>query len=662
MLVSKTKQAIAISKHIKRYKTSYSLPPQVPKFPANFKPTHLTPFLQPNHLTFSRLLKQRPALFLLKQIHAQVVTQSLSSYPPLISSLIHSYLSCHNLFSAAILFDNYPSYSSSSQPTLLWNLMIRVHSRIQNSLASIKYFARMLAVGRVSRVVPDDYTYTFVVTSCSHQISSVHGEIVHGLIIKNGFELDLFVGNSLINMYCIYGKLDDSHKVFDQMPERDVFSWTSLLGGYSKHGEVDKACEIFVGMPTRNNVSWTVMIAGLVANERYSEALNFFRGMLCDTVVKPNEAVLVCALSACAHLGALDQGNWIHLYMDKSRVPQSPNISTALIDMYAKCGKVDCARRVFNGILKRDVHNFTSLISGLSIHGLGKDAMQVFSQMLAENVKPNEITLLGVLNGCSHSRLVEEGTSIFNNMENLWGLVPKIEHYGCYVDLLARAGHLETAFEVVKTMPMEPDIVVWRALLSACRIHQHVSLGERIIDHVRHLNSCGHKNGQVLLSNLYASLGKWESVVEVRKLIGKRRDTSDLGCSWIEVNGVVHEFHVDDQLHPQIQQIQDKLNEILRKAKLGGYVANTMEVTFDLSEEDREQAVARHSEKLAIAFGLLVTEPGTLIRIVKNLRTCEDCHSALKAISLVCEREIVVRDRSRFHSFKEGKCSCNNYW
>ncbi|GMH31419.1 hypothetical protein Nepgr_033262 [Nepenthes gracilis] len=376
--------------------------------------------------------------------------------------------------------------------------------------------------------------------------------------------------------------------------------------------------------------------------------------MLGNKKAKPNEAVLVCALSACAHLGALDQGRWIHVHMDRNEVSQSPNICTALIDMYAKCGRVDCARQVFDRIHKRDVHNFTSMISGLSIHGHGMDAVQVFSQMVSEKVNPNEITILGVLNGCSHSGLIEEGTSIFNNMERLWGLLPRIEHYGCYVDLLARGGHLEKAMEVVKNMPMEPDIIIWRALLSACRTHRNASLGGQIINHIRKLDPSGQKNGQVLLSNLYASLGKWESAVEERELISQRKDRSDLGCSWIEVNGSVHEFHVDDQLHPQVLGIRDKLNEVLKKAKHGGYIANTMQVTFDLSEEDKEQAVARHSEKLAIAFGLLTTEPRTLIRIVKNLRTCEDCHSALKPFLLfMIEKSLFEIVPASTHSRKE---------
>ncbi|KAL1818414.1 hypothetical protein ACET3Z_013283 [Daucus carota] len=537
--------------------------------------------------------------------------------------------------------------------------MIRAYSKLIDSAESVVLFKKMM----MGICYPDKYTFTFVLTSCCRQVSVVCGQSVHGVLIKNGCEFDLYVGNSLINLYCVFVRMGDAQKVFDGMVERDVFSWTSLVGGYAKQGEMDRACEFFGLMPSYNEVSWTVMISGFVVSGRYVEALGYFHDMLCyDSNVKPNEAVLVCALSACAHLGALERGKWIHLYMNKFRISVSSNISTALIDMYAKCGEIDCASQVFSELYRPDVQNFSSIITGFSNHGLGNHALRIFNQMLAKKVKPNEITILGVLKGCSHAGLVEEGTSIFFNMENLWGIVPKLEHYGCYVDLLGRAGYLERAFRAVKRMPMEPDIVIWRALLSACRVHQDVNFGELILNHIEQLNFSRHDGGAVLLSNLYASLGTWDRVAKLRKVMGVRTNNSNIGCSWIEVNGVVHEFRVADKLHPQILEIQDKLSEILKRVRVEGYVVNIILVSFDLTEEEKEQAMAWHSEKLAIAFALMSTEPGTSIRIVKNLRTCEDCHAALKAISKVYGREIIVRDRTRFHTFKDGNCLCNDYW
>lgn len=501
------------------------------QFPAFNKPY---PFVHPDPPTISRLLKQRPPLSQLKQIHAHLIAHAFSTDTFLTDSLIHCYLSIKNITSARALFDHYPS---PSPPILIWNLMIRAYSKIHNSADSINLFRHMITIEHPVRVFPDMYTFTFVITACSHQISKFHGGIVHGMVMKSGYESNLHVGNSVINMYCVFGEMDNAHNVFDEMSQRDVFSWTSLVCGYAKHREMDRACEIFDLMPARNTVSWGVMISGFVGCGRYMEALNLFHDMLSDDhKLKPNEAALVCALSACAHLGALDQGKWIHVYIVKNGISESSNISTALIDMYAKCGMLDCASRIFNSISQPDALNFTSMISGLSVHGHGKDAMRIFYQMLSENVKPNEITILGVLNGCSHSGLVDEGSSIFYNMESLWGIMPKIEHYGCYIDLLGRAGHLERALRVVESMPFPPDIIAWKALLSACRTHSDLDLVEKIMNPIVQLQSSGHCGVKVLLSNLYASLGKWEGVSQVRKLMGGRNGESSPGCSWIEVN------------------------------------------------------------------------------------------------------------------------------
>ncbi|KAL3642469.1 hypothetical protein CASFOL_013284 [Castilleja foliolosa] len=483
-------------------------------------------FRQVTGKSLSLLLSKRPPISQIKQIHAQIITRSAPlSRLSLIDSLIHCYLHSKNLSFGRILFDNYPSPTPS---TLLWNLMIRAYSRTQHSSEPVSLLKQMLA----TQAAPDKYTFNFVITSCAHQDSIVYGQIVHGVVMKNGCLFNLYVANSLINLYAVFSRVNDAQQVFDEMSERDVFSWTSVVSAYAKNGNVRKASDVFWDMPMRNDVSWAVMISGFVSTKNYTEALRYFHNMLSDQV-KANEAVLVCALSACANLGSFDQGNWIHGYIDENGILQTSNIMTALIDMYAKCGRIDFAYRVFNKIPRRDVQNYTSLISGLSIHGLGKKAIHLFHQMLAEKLIPNDITILGVLNGCSHSGLVQQGSLTFYNMETLWGIVPKIEHYGCYVDLLGRAGYLAKAFGIVKCMPIKPDKALWRALLSACQIHRNADFGERIINHLQQLDPRSYES-DVLLSNLYASLGKWEKVAQVRKIMGnKQKNRSDIGYSCI---------------------------------------------------------------------------------------------------------------------------------
>ncbi|GJZ75042.1 pentatricopeptide repeat-containing protein [Tanacetum coccineum] len=425
-------------------------------------------------------------------------------------------------------------------------------------------------------IVTDKFTLTFLITSCTHQNSDIRGKIVHGMVIKNGYISNLYVGNSVINFYAVFCKLDDACKVFDEMPEKDVFSWTSLLGGHVRQGEMVTASEIFDVMPVRNMVSWTVMISGFLNSCMYMDALVYFHNMLREShdSLKPNEAVLVCCLSACANLGGLDQGKSIHAYVNKNGLTKRSNISTALIDMYAKCGVINYAYRVFHKIFKPDVCNYTSMISAFSAHGFGNDSLRVFHQMVAENVSPNEVTLIGVLKGCSHSGLVQEGSSIFYKMGSLWNIAPTVEHYGCFVDLLGRAGYLKTALVLAIKMPLDPDIVIWRTLLSACTIHMDASLADKIIDYVRQGYFSHFIGSEVLISNLYASLSKWERVDEVRDQMSqnKNKPASNIGCSWIEVNGIVHEFRVDDKLYPQV----DKLNEVLQRLTLEGRVSSDL--------------------------------------------------------------------------------------
>ncbi|KAL4584966.1 hypothetical protein LXL04_009579 [Taraxacum kok-saghyz] len=517
-----------------------------------------------NVKTLNQLLNQRPPLSQLKQVHAQVISQSLSSYSILIDSLIHCYLSTNSLTSARTLFDQYPNYPP---PILLWNLVIRSYSKLQHSPEPINLFRQLNALQNNPLVVPDKYTFTFLITSCTHQNSELLGTIVHGILIKNGHVSNLYIANSLINLYAVFRILHEARKVFDEMPERDVFSWTSLLGGHVKQGEMTTASKIFTMMPIRNTVSWAVLISGFLDCGRYIDVLSYFHDMIRQPRgnSNPNEAVLVCALSACSNLGALDQGKWIHAYIVKTAVNNTSNILTALIDMYAKCGMIDSGYEIFHKISQPDVCNYTSMISGFSAHGLGGDALQVFDQMLAENIPPNEVTLLGVLKGCNHSGLVKEGSLIFHNMETLWKIAPKVEHYGCFVDLLGRAGYLKMALLIAIKMPLDADIVIWRALLSACRIYKDASLADKITVYVKQ-GYYGKFNGsEVLLSNLYASLSKWEKVGEVRKTMSERKNESEsesesnVGCSWIELDGVVHEFRVDDKLHTQIEKLRDYL-------------------------------------------------------------------------------------------------------
>lgn len=295
------------------------------------------------------------------------------------------------------------------------------------------------------------------------------------------------------------------------------------------------------------------------------------------------------------------------------------------------------------------------------MHGRARDALDHYQMMERAGVIPNDVVFIGVLNACSHAGLLDEGRAYFDRMVSVYGLSPRIEHYGCMIDMLGRAGLLKEAEELINNMPMEADDVIYKALLSACKIHCNVEIGASVANRLMELAPCdGGCN--VLLSNFYASLGDWEAVAKVRLRMKELDIRKDPGSSWITVDGVTHEFVVEDKTHPRSEEIYSVLEEMSSKLRAVGYVPETSGVLLNIDEEEKEGTLIYHSEKIAIAFGLISTRPRTALHVMKNLRVCVDCHSSIKLISKIYGRRIVVRDRNRFHHFEEGNCSCNDYW
>lgn len=370
-------------------------------------------------------------------------------------------------------------------------------------------------------------------------------------------------------------------------------------------------------------------------------------------------------LSACARLGALQHGKWVHAYIDKSGMKVDVVLGTSLIDMYAKCGSIERAKCIFDhmGPENKDIMAWSAMITALAMHGLSGECLELFAKMVNDGgrVRPNAVTFVGVLCACVHGGLVSEGNHYFKRMKEEYGVSPLIQHYGCMVDLYSRAGLIEDAWGVVKSMPMEPDVMIWGALLSGARMHGDIETCEISVKKLIELDP-KNSGAYVLLSNVYAKLGRWGEVRHLRDLMEVRGIKKVPGCSLVEIDGVLHEFFVGDDSHPETQNIHRMLEEIMKRLEKKGYVRNTSEVLLDLDEEGKEFALSLHSEKLAVAYCFLRTSPGTTIRIVKNLRICGDCHVVMKMISREFKREIVVRDCNRFHHFRNGLCSCKDYW
>ncbi|XP_011624162.2 pentatricopeptide repeat-containing protein At2g29760, chloroplastic-like [Amborella trichopoda] len=440
-----------------------------------------------------------------------------------------------------------------------------------------------------------------LLSSCARTRDESSGLRVHDYLLdKKLLWVDVRVGNALLGMYGKCGCIEKARRVFDEMPERSLVSWVSMMHAYGVVKRVEEARKIFDEMPERNAVAWTCMVGVYARVGSFAEALKLFKEMQCASV-KPNEATLVSITSICAHMGALELGRWVHSLMGEHGIKLSIRLGTSLIDMYSKCGTLELALMVFHEMPERNVNSWTAMIVGLALHGEGKGAIDLFSHMEGQGLKPNCVAFVGVLSACSHAGLVDEGLHYFELMSSRYHLEPKIEHYGCLVDLLGRAGRLREAREFIESMPFEPNSAVLGALMGACLAHGNLELGEWVGRWLLELepHHCGR---YIVLSNIYASCKRWDEALNVRKMMDERGVYKKPGFSWVELNGVVHQFHVGDKRHPQTKEIYSMLDEINMRLRSKGYVAQTNQILLDIEdEEEMENALIFHSEKLAIA-------------------------------------------------------------
>ncbi|KAJ7548566.1 hypothetical protein O6H91_07G017400 [Diphasiastrum complanatum] len=680
--------------------------------------------VQPDNVTFVLLLKACASLAALeqgKQLHSDIVKRGFQSDVIVGSTLVDMYAKCGCTEDARELFNN-----MSERDVVSWNAMIAGYAQNGLGKEALALYEQMKQEG----LQPDNVTFVLLLQACASLAALEQGKQLHSDIIRRGFQWDVIVGSTLVDMYAKCGCTEDARELFNNMRERNVVSWNAMIAGYAQNGlgkealalyeqmkqegmQPDpvtfvlllKACaslaaleqgkqlhsdiikrrfqsdvivasslvdmyakcgctedarELFNNMSERDVVSWTAMIAGYAQNGLGKEALNLYEQMKQEGL-QPDIVTFVLLLKACASLAALEQGKQLHSDIIKRGFQSDVIVGSTLVDMYAKCGCTEDARELFNKMSERDVFLWTAMIAGYAQNGLGKEALALFEQMQREGTKPNEVTYICVLSACAHSRLVDEGRDAFDAMCKDHGVTPTREHYACMVDLLGRAGCLADAELFINKMPIQPDSVVWMTLLGAARNHGHVEIGRRAFDRVVKLEP---KNAApyVLLSNIYAAAGKKDELAKIRNKMKDAGVKRIPGCSWIEVDNKVHAFVVGDATHPQKKEILAELYRLVGLMKEGGYVPDLSFVLDDVEDEEKENALCQHSEKLAIAFGLINTPPGTPIRIKKNLRVCGDCHNATKIISKIVGREISVIDANRCHHFKDGFCICGDYW
>ncbi|KAI3467413.1 hypothetical protein Pfo_024076 [Paulownia fortunei] len=568
----------------------------------------------------------------LKQIHAQIIrTAPAPNHSPetvfLYSRLLH-FSALKDLIYTLQLFSQIPSPN-----TFIYNTLIRAYAHSKDhKKQAFSLFQELL---KEESLLPDKHTFPFVLKACGYLFALSEGKQTHAHVLKHGFGSDVYANNSLIHFYASCGHSESARKVFDKMQERSLVSWNVIIDSLVQMGEFDEALRMFVEMKPS---------------------------------FEPDGYTVQSVIDACAGLGALSMGMWAHAYvLRKCEIDANFDVlvKNSLIEMYCKCGSLRMALQVFQGMSRRDVNSWNAIILGLAVHGEAERVFEHFGRMVnEEKLLPNSITFVGLLSACNHRGLVDEGRRYFDIMVNEYNVEPVLQHYGCLIDLLARNGRIDEVLDIASSMPMKPDDVIWRSLLDAsCRQIEGLDLSQELARQLLAAKGSASSGVYVLLSRVYASANRWNEVGLVRKLMTDKGVTKEPGCSSVEINGIVHEFFAGDTTHSQTKEIYQFLDVIEERLKSAGYVHDFSQAPLvDEADDGKGHSLRLHSERLAIAFGLLNSKPGAPIRIFKNLRVCRDCHSFTKLISKIFNVEIIMRDRLRFHCFKNGSCSCKDFW
>ncbi|RVW32961.1 Pentatricopeptide repeat-containing protein [Vitis vinifera] len=603
---------------------------------------------------FSHLLQScisENSLSLGKQLHSLIITSGCSSDKFISNHLLNLYSKCGQLDTAITLFGVMPRKNIMSCNILIngyfrsgdwvtarkmfdempernvatWNAMVAGLIQFEFNEEGLGLFSRMNELG----FLPDEFALGSVLRGCAGLRALVAGRQVHGYVRKCGFEFNLVVVSSLAHMYMKCGSLGEGERLIRAMPSQNVVAWNTLIAGRAQNGYPEEVLDQYNMMK----------MAGF----------------------RPDKITFVSVISSCSELATLGQGQQIHAEVIKAGASLIVSVISSLISMYSRCGCLEYSLKVFLECENGDVVCWSSMIAAYGFHGRGVEAIDLFNQMEQEKLEANDVTFLSLLYACSHCGLKEKGIEFFDLMVEKYGVKPRLEHYTCMVDLLGRYGSVEEAEALIRSMPVKADVITWKTLLSACKIHKKTEMARRISEEVFRLDP-RDPVPYVLLSNIHASDKRWDDVSDVRKAMRDRKLKKEPGISWLEVKNQIHQFCMGDKSHPKSVEIASYLRELTSEMKKRGYVPDIDSVLHDMDVEDKEYSLVHHSEKLAIAFALLYTPVGTPIRVIKNLRVCSDCHVAIKYISEISNREIIVRDSSRFHHFKNGRCSCGDYW
>ncbi|XP_057848354.2 pentatricopeptide repeat-containing protein At4g02750-like [Cryptomeria japonica] len=581
--------------------------------------------VKPNPATFAIVLPVCAKMGALKQgmeIHQKIIESSFFSNVIIKTALMDMYAKCGSIKKSRKLFDkiNHPNVISwtgiiagyaqngfldealrlfiemPQRDVVAWNAIIAGYA--QNGLVeeALQKYEKM----QMADVNPNAATFASLLPACVEIGALEQGMEIHQRIIKTGFSLDIVVVTTLIDMYAKCGSIQKAHELFDKMPQRSLVSWNAMIAGYTQNGLLDKALRTFKDMPQRNVLSWNLMIVGYAQNGFLEEAITLFKGMPQKDVVswsaiisghaqngfvlealeifkesqqagvEPNSAIFASILPACTKLGALEHCKEVHLKIIEHGFLSDVVVVNALIDMYAKCGNIRKARGLFDKTHQPNVVSWTVMVAGYAMHGYSTHALKLFELMKQSGTNPDHISFISVLFACSHAGLVDEGCKYFKCMSDSYCIMPAMDHYACIVDLLGRANYLEESLNFIIKMPIKPDVVVWMCLLGSCRSHKSIELGKftaALLSEFDPRNATPH----VLLSNINAELGRWGEVQKIREMVKHRGIKKIPGCSWIEVQNMVHTFCVGDTSQPHAQETYSNLGELSWETKATGY-------------------------------------------------------------------------------------------
>lgn len=559
-------------------------------------------------------------LHLGRQVHGLVVKATSAHNVFVNNSLLDFYSKCDCLGEMKKLFDEMLERDNVS-----YNVMIAGYAWNRCASMALRLFREMRMLGFDRQALP----YASLLSIAGSLPDIGIGKQIHSQLVLLGLASEDLVGNALIDMYSKCGMLDAAKTNFLNKNDKTGISWTSMMTGYVQNGQHEEALQLFCDMRR----------AGLSADR----------------------ATFSSIIKASSSLAMIGLGRQLHSYLVRSGHRSSVFAGSALLDMYAKCGCLDEALQTFDEMPERNSISWNAVISAYAHYGQAKNAIKMFEGMLRCGFVPDPVTFLSVLSACSHNGLAEECMKYFDLMKHEYGISPWKEHYSCAVNTLGRVGRFDEVQTMLSKMPFEADPIIWSSILHSCRIHGNLDLARVAADN---LFSMGPTDATpyVILSNIYAKAGKWEDAARVKKIMRDQGLRKESGYSWVEIKQKIYSFSSNDQTNPMIAEIKYELERLYKEMDKQGYKPDTSCALHLVDDELKLDSLKYHSERLAIAFALINTPPGTPIRVMKNLTACLDCHAAIKMISKIVNRDIVVRDSSRFHHFKGGVCSCGDYW